>query len=214
MLERDISQLTAITLIAPAEQTPLVISKTAVNLRSLTLLYLVNIDLFVFPWAQLTELTVKDFVSYNECFSIFHRCRQLCRLSLRYIRGSHDGRTRARVLLPQLASILLSTNADPDPLLDNLTLPRLNEVALDIADRPHWPHEKLVALLERSSSPLHTLVIPNYGVNGPALLRLVCRIPTLKKLLYSGVAAELPRDVARVLELRSTSETIGPRGHR
>lgn len=207
ILGSDVSQLASLTLLAAADPKPTVVSDTAVNLRSVTMLYLMEMRLTVLPWQQLTELTVKDYVAYNECFAIFEQCRQLLRLSLRYIRGSHDTEiTRSRVTLPHLIALALSTNADPDPLLDNLTLPALQEIALDVADR-QWPREKLLALLERSASPLHSIVVPNYTLGPPELLDLVGRIPTLRRISYAGIVADLPKDVARVLAARLKSDS-------
>ncbi|KAF7980540.1 hypothetical protein HWV62_37679 [Athelia sp. TMB] len=205
LLGSPLPQLTTLTLIAAADPKPTVVSATAVNLRSLTMLYLVEMRLTVLPWHALTELVVKDYVAYNECFSVFAQCSQLTRLSLRYIRGCHDGEQRAHVTMPHLISFALSTNADPDPLLQALTLPALADVVLDVADR-EWPREQLLALLARSEAPLRALIVPNYTLKAPELLKLVERIPSLLRLDYSGIVGELPRDVARVLASRHQNE--------
>lgn len=208
LLGNNVSQLAMLKLVSAAKPEMMVVSDTAVNLRSLTLLRLNEICLMVLPWHHLAEITVKDHITYDECFEIFALCRQLVHLSLRYIRGLHDeDARRPRATLPHLITLSLSTNEIPDPLLDNLTLPAVQDIILDVADR-NWPREELLALVKRSKSPLRSTVVPKATVGPDELLDLVLRIPTLRRISYGGIMDDLPKDVAQLLASRLESDEI------
>ncbi|KIM91617.1 hypothetical protein PILCRDRAFT_810904 [Piloderma croceum F 1598] len=140
---------------------PLLFSRKAISLRNITLLVETLIpSLFNFPWAQITEFRPNSIVDTYDCFEIFRLCPQLIRLQLRNISSDQfDGNDHALARMPQLSWLHLVSYGSIGPLLDNLVVPSLREIHLEVDLNRRWPKTQLLVMLSRSSSPLEVLTI-------------------------------------------------------
>jgi hypothetical protein len=140
----------------PDENKPLLLSRKATRLRNITLLVETLIpSLLNFPWAQITDFRSHSIVNTRDCFEIFRLCPQLIRLQLRNISGNQfNGSDRALTRMPQLSWLYLFSYDSIGPLLDNLVVPSLREIHLEVDLNGIWPKSQLLAMVSRSSSPL------------------------------------------------------------
>jgi len=185
---------------------PLNISDSATRLRNLSVInYGFGLNNHGYPWTQLTEFDA-EYVHLNECFEIFRQCHNLSRLILRHISGWYDGVTRSRVMIPNLVSLELEMVESMGCLLNNLVLPKLQEANFDIWGENFWPKSELFALLDRSSSSLCRLRIPDDIPEGD-LVECVERIPSLRNIIIwdSYVETPLPDRISRMLAQRAAS---------
>ena len=122
------------------------------------------------PWAQLTRCRL-DNVTTTECIELLSGCPNLvdCELSPQWVEDWPDfPDVDILVLQLQFLNINSGSFVDPANLFDHLSLPNLHKFRY----APHgqwinewadpisaWDNGAFVALLSRSSSPLHTLIL-------------------------------------------------------
>ena len=142
---------------------PLLFSRKATRLRSIT----VSVDRMIppllnFPWAQITELRSDSIIDIHDCFDIFRLCPQLTHLQLRNIsQDPFDGNNRVLARMLNLSWLRLFSHGDLGPLLDNLIVPSLHEIHLEVNFDTIWPKSQLIALASRSSSPFEIFTFWN-----------------------------------------------------
>ncbi|KIM89641.1 hypothetical protein PILCRDRAFT_812464 [Piloderma croceum F 1598] len=187
---------------------PLNISESAIRVRHLFIIhYRSSLDIFHFPWAQLTEFDGES-LPFNECFNIFRQFHNLSRLHLRSVSGEYDGVIHPHVLMPNLVSLELNLlDTDIGCMWNNLTLPRLQEANFSFFIEDSWQKLELFALLDRSSCSLCTLYISN-NISEEDLVECVERIPSLRNVILRSCWDDkypLSDRVSRMLEQRATS---------
>lgn len=185
------------------------IPESATNLHSVVFFVgELRTDTFIFPWAQLTTLSVFGYVHICECLEILYLCPNLSSLSFHDIRGTLvEGRhSNTHALLSNLTNLTLSVSCDGAALLDHLILPSLRQAHLLFHTLESLQREltSIMSMFHRSSCPLSELHLWGRYVLEEHLVELVQCIPTMQELqaTYNDMDHVSDR-IYKMLETRS-----------
>lgn len=107
------------------------------------------------PWANLTRLILNTGIDIDQCLLMMSQLSNITHLTFQNIIMSTAMLSNLRVTLPELTSLVICSEFPiGPPLFDELTLPKLKELVLNIRS---WPHESITGFLRRSRCPLESL---------------------------------------------------------
>ncbi|KAJ7723527.1 hypothetical protein B0H16DRAFT_1245716, partial [Mycena metata] len=116
-------------------------------------------------WSQLTSLTLRSTIDLAECITVLRGCPDLRKLTV-FTSGQGPVHTDF-VVLPTLES--LQCNFTTVPILEHLTLPRLQRLCVTDTARPQHA-DVLKNFIRRSACPLHSLVIAGHNLGLEAFI--------------------------------------------
>lgn len=163
----------------------------AQNLRSLAVSHAGSSIVFpitwslslILPWAQLTDLCMKD-TSTRTILDILSRCTQLLRLTVNFSREEimHRGAFHS-VVLRQLRSLVITPNHTPDleKFLDALVLPSLKRLSFASGFWGPWPQESILKLLTHSTRTMDSFE-SSESIPPDCVLLLMRAMPNLTQL--------------------------------
>lgn len=169
------------------------IGPSATGLRTVTLLVSRiqrdphTLDL---PWAQLTNLCLTFMAgSLGDGYDILAQCFALTHCTLCSMGSATGAIDRPPIRLPNLSSLRLMTNRNPEHLLDALVLPCLIQLEIDFIDtsfEPNiWPKTQVMALVARSSCHLQSLTLRDKVIPEGDLVECCRCMPSLVHLMVT-----------------------------
>ena len=132
-------------------------------------------------WHTVTHLYV-ELITIRSCFSLLRRIPRLSHCTFHEVVGGFEyPRSEPLILSPLMMYLSLQLqNSDPSHVLDNFILPSLETLFLFSVSSI----DPLMAFLERSACSLHTLSLPNWGMQKVNKLKHLLKFlsPSLTKL--------------------------------
>ncbi|KAF8910609.1 hypothetical protein CPB84DRAFT_1764118 [Gymnopilus junonius] len=109
----------------------------------------------VLPWPNLTRLTLNTGIDVDQCLSTMAQLSKITHLTFQNITMSTTVLNNLQVTLPELTSLVICSEFPiGSSLFDEITLPKLKELVLNIRS---WPHHSVTSFLRRSRCPLESL---------------------------------------------------------
>jgi hypothetical protein len=140
------------------------ISKSAINLRSLTTSGIYLRSTTAFPWQNLTHLCSHTFIHVNDCLDILSQSKNLISVQIRVIPPIVS--LLPQIRLPKLTTLIVRGDRALGSLLDHLVLPSLLDCELNFdvkriapaeAQPVIWPQSQIVSLFRRSACQITVL---------------------------------------------------------
>ncbi|KDR76196.1 hypothetical protein GALMADRAFT_267841 [Galerina marginata CBS 339.88] len=105
-------------------------------------------------WTNLTRLTLNTSINIAQCLTIMSMLTGITHLTFQDITMSTCILSRRDIILPELTSFVICAECSMAPVFEEITLPKLEELVLNIKT---WSHSSLINFLRRSRCPLESL---------------------------------------------------------
>ncbi|KAJ3513059.1 hypothetical protein NLJ89_g3164 [Agrocybe chaxingu] len=157
------------------------VSTPSLKRLHLSSVYLASVQV---QWDSVTDIYASAFY-LDECLEIFQRAPQLVSAAFPFIIGGDETYVlcESRLTLPALKHLRLGheRGVSISSLLDKISLPALEELSYDGSEKT-LEVSPFVSLLTRSACPLRILTLTSSPVDEENIIKLLSKVPSLKKL--------------------------------
>ncbi|KAJ7130781.1 hypothetical protein C8R43DRAFT_662091 [Mycena crocata] len=132
-----------------------------------------------FPWSQFRRCVLQDCI-LTDVLSCLRTATSVTKISVNNCRSIRLGTSITTYVLPSLESLKILHSSPTAVLLDTLTAPALQRLAISDAENPSAPH--ISTFLMRSTCPLAYLILRQFRVPELELLAILRHTPRLLQL--------------------------------
>jgi hypothetical protein len=140
----------------------------------------VESDMIVLPWEQITQCSLS--VDAYDCLEMLQRMTSLVNCQLEDIGDVEDAEISFRVV-SHLQSLRLASYTDGLPVVfQNLILPAVRTITVDLGFDSLWPHTAFLHLIRQSPFRLERLILRGVMLMPDELISCLAELPSLVEL--------------------------------